>query len=1115
MQPLAAGQRIGRHRIVRRLGVGSYGEVWLTHRKGHPPRAMKTSPLRDPADARLFRLEFEKLRPLQLPHVVRVYETGVDDGYAWFTMDVAEGIAMHTWVQAGADLQERVSRLCLAGAQVARGLAAIHRVGLAHRDLKPANIHVDEEGRVTLLDFGTARFGATRESSSAMMGTIPYMAPEQRVGLPHDLRVDAYALGATLHESLSGIPAGKWRPGRPRPPLARLGRAVPLALSWLVDRLLSLDPAARPTAHEVAVLLNAITDGTPLAPVPWPSPPDHAGDAGRLMSGGPYAVVGPLGSGRKRLIQEARWQWYRKGYRSVAARCVQDRPYAAIRDILVELFRSTVSTAHRELAGTDAAVLQAVWPELPVEVPHAISWPPKPAAVGEALARLFGRYAPLAVALVDIDEADVGTAAIIPELLPRLPQSVRLWATSRRPVTGFRQIRPPPWSPASEREVLPGMLPAGLWPDGPPGRTPLESSAKAWRALATWRNERGPAEMAPGDPIVADLQALAVLDEPFPAAVAHRVADDVRRLLERGHLRTVPPPGDAATGHSAHTAGPPEEPTESTDILLRRVVTPESTAEPNSIEALGWLRFSDPGTRTLARATGPAMADREQRVARAWSEVPDGAVRPSLRVLAMARHAARGRTPHPSVFSAAAKVALDRGEPSEVDRWLQLYALHGGDLGTWPTRFARVAADLDLDASRVHRPAIRELGRTAPTDLDRARAALLLLRYETRRGDTSATRKRGVRWAAGLEDSAPQLAGQMRREVAEAALAERDFDDALTEASRALDAAVRAPGSSEDSGPSLAEIDATCTLARIHLDRGARHEAQAAAEPLMRRCADTGRTRGEVRLAVLLAEISLLAGHHALARDHLARCRAARRRHPDPAVLARTSLIEAHLAVERGDPTAATVLISEGRGISASHGRRRERRDLATLTLELAVHTANTDLARHARIERATAASDAPGDHWATTLARWRWLTGDLAGALEATTRHQAGGLPRITAMAERSRLLLVAGRYPEARTTARSAAEHADAAGMETVARFARLVEGAAGAWSDRRYLPVLAATRRARWTHLYLGGLHLDAIRRQLRGTDARPTLADLRSRAKAIGHQLYAALSRADGW
>ncbi len=1115
MQPLSAGQRIGRYRIVRRLGVGSYGEVWLAQRPGHPDRAIKTTPLRDPADARLFRLEFEKLRPLQLPHVVRVYETGVDDGCAWFTMDIAEGLPLHTWVQAGADLHEKVDRLCLAGAQVARGLAAIHRVGLAHRDLKPANIHVDEEGRVTILDFGTARFGATRESSSAMMGTIPYMAPEQRVGLPHDLRVDTYALGATLHESLSGIPAGQWRPGRPRPPLARLGAAVPLPLSWLVDRLLSLDPVARPTADNVATLLHAISDRVPLAPVMWPSPPEHAGDTTRLMSGGPYAVVGPLGSGRKRFLQEARWQWYRRGYRSLAARCVPDRPYAAIRDLLTELFRSTVSTAHSDIAGVDAAVLQAVWPGLPVEVSRSSSWPPAPQAVGQALARLFGRYGPLAVALVDVDEADVGTASVLPELLAQLPDNVRLWATSRRPVAGFRQIRPPPWSPAAEREVLPGILPAGEWPGGPPGRTPLESCARAWRTLARWRNQPGPAELEPGDPTSTDLQSLAVLDEPFPVAVANELVSDVHRLLREGHLSPAAPPGDQATPPTKPTAAPAEEPTESTDLFLRSVVLPESIEDPNSLETVHWLRFSDPATRLLARATGPSISDREHKVEQAWSNVPRDAVPEPIRALAVARHAARGRNPHPNVFAAAARVALERGEPSEVDRWLQLYALHGGDPNTWGPRYARVSADLDLDPTRVHREAIRELGRIAPTDTDRARAALLLLRFELRRGDVRAARQQGTAWADGLAERSPALSGQMRHEVAVAALTEGDFEAALAEGGRALAIARTTSTNHLDPTPSLAEIDATCTLARIHLDRGARHEALALAEPLLQRCAATGRTRGEARLAVLLSEVALLAGHHALARDHLARVRTARRRHPDPSVLARAAVIEAQLAVEQGDPTAATVLIAEGRGISAGHGRRRARRDLATLTLELAVHTANTDLARHARIERATAASKAPGDHWATTLARWRWLTGDLAGALEATTRHQPRGLPLITALAERSRLLLVAGRYPDARTTAREAARLAEVAGLETVVVFARLVEGAAGAWSDKRYLPVLSATRRARWVHLYLGGLHLDAIRRQLRGDDARATLTDLHSRARAIDHQLYTALSRTDAW
>ncbi|HCH65878.1 MAG TPA: hypothetical protein DFR83_23960, partial [Deltaproteobacteria bacterium] len=67
----------------------------------------------------------------------------------------------------------------------------------------------------------------------------------------------------------------------------------------------------------------------------------------------------------------------------------------------------------------------------------------------------------------------------------------------------------------------------------------------------------------------------------------------------------------------------------------------------------------------------------------------------------------------------------------------------------------------------------------------------------------------------------------------------------------------------------------------------------------------------------------------------------------------------------------------------------------------------------------------------------------------------------------------------------------------------------------SDRRYLPLLASTRRVRWVHLYLGSLHFDAIRRQLRGGDARPSLQRLHARAEAIGHRLYMALSRTEDW
>ena len=372
---------------------------------------------------------------------------------------------------------------------------------------------------------------------------------------------------------------------------------------------------------------------------------------------------------------------------------------------------------------------------------------------------------------------------------------------------------------------------------------------RAWRATQ-W--PRCGARQTPGDPTATALQALAVLDEPFPTAVAQKLVDNL--CTGRGR----PPHRRGTTGRRVFSpakpsAAPTDEPTESTD-LLRQIVAPEGVSDPNSMDSIRWLRFADPATRLLARATGPSIAAREKTVAKVWSRVSPGAVSDAIRRLAVARHAARGRTPHPDVFSDAAAVALERGEPSQVDRWLKLYALHGGDMTRWHSRFARVAANLELDPSRVHREAIRELGRIAAAERDRARAALLMLRFENRRGDPRTTLRHGPLWAEGVVEENPTIAGQMRREVAVAAYIAGDFDTAVSTAEAALHDIRSATKIGPDQVPSLGEIDATCTLARIHLDQGNRVEALSLAEPLMYRCANTGRTRGEARLAVLLAE---------------------------------------------------------------------------------------------------------------------------------------------------------------------------------------------------------------------------------------------------------------------
>lgn len=1104
-QPLRAGLQLGGHRLERRLGVGATGEVWLAQREGAEPRAIKVCPLRNGVDdARAFRREFEQLRPLRLPHVVRVYELGSTDQHAFFTMDVAPGEQLHTWVQQATSLASRVRRLCEAGRQIARGLAAIHRVGLAHRDLKPANIHVDNSGRVTILDFGTARFGAARESSSAMMGTIPYMAPEQRVGLPHDRRVDAYALGATLHEALSGTPAGRWRPGRPRPPLIRLGPEVPRTLSWLVDGLLSLDPSSRPTADEVARMLDAIMAGHPLPAAPWPSPPDHFGHAERLTQRGPWAVVGPIGSGRGRMLQEARWQWYRKGYRSIAARGRRDRPFGVLRDLLAELFRPTVGRRPPELDGRDMVVLQSVWPELPVATGTPPAMLPAPATTAAAIARVLKGEAPLGIALIDIDEADAGSAAVLPHLVRQLPEGIRVWASSRRPVQGMRQIRPPPWTPAAERDVLPGLLPDGHWPDGSPGRTPLESCARAWRHLARWRGEPGPTGLAAGGPHTPDLQALAVLPEPFPSTLARRLTRNLRSLVAGGHLVPGPPPGDRPAPRAAPNFT--DEGTESTDILNIGLLATEDTVDPDSLEASPWLRFTDPGTRMLARATGSSVADRNADAARTWADISIDR-HPELahdRARGIASHSARARNTDPVVFVAAAASALGRDAPAEVDRWLQLHTLHGGTDHSWTLRLARAATDLRLAPRRVSRSALEQLAQEAPTVHTRVRAWALLLDHTVWHGDPEAAVSMGLRFAGDLA-AHPDLMPGLAARIAHAALASGDPVSAL-------DHLRRHP--IPDRSPTPARVDATNTAAQAHLDLGEPRVAASLAAPIRDASLAAGRAGGTVRLSIRLAQAALDSGRRTDATDALSLARSTLDRHPDPIASAEVTLLDARMAIEAGDPTAAAALLDELRAPAERLQLGRVRRDMAALMLELAVHTADPKRARDARILRAASSCQALADPWPAALARWRWLTGDLSGALAATTSTHPGHA-ECAARAERARLLLVGARYPDARQVARRAADQARSTGMLELARFCDLVAGAAAAWPDRRFAPLLAATRRDSHVHLYLGALHLDAIRRQLRGGDARHVLSELRTLSHDRGHQLYSALARVDGW
>jgi hypothetical protein len=214
--PLGRGAQFAGYSVVRLLGVGGMGEVYLVR---HPrlPRHEALKILRpdvsaDPAFRRRFNREADLASNLWHPHIVGVHDRGDFHGHLWISMDYIDGLDASRLARerypAGMPHRE-VSRIVTA---VADALDYAHQRGLMHRDVKPANIMVSLPGdggeapRIMLTDFGIARpIGEVGgHTASLTVGTVSYSAPEQLMGHPIDGRADQYSLAATAYRLLTG-----------------------------------------------------------------------------------------------------------------------------------------------------------------------------------------------------------------------------------------------------------------------------------------------------------------------------------------------------------------------------------------------------------------------------------------------------------------------------------------------------------------------------------------------------------------------------------------------------------------------------------------------------------------------------------------------------------------------------------------------------------------------------------------------------------------------------------------------------------------------------------------------------------------------------------------------
>ena len=275
------GATLGHYRIVDKIGEGGMGEVWLARdtRLGRKV-ALKTLPLAlaEQSDRlRRFEQEAKTVAALNHPNVVTLYSVEQVDGLHILTMEFVEGVTLHELIpEDGQDLGQFFS-LAL---PITEAVDAAHKRGIVHRDLKPGNIMVTADGRVKVLDFGLARRVAeitestiledeleTRTQAGMIVGTPPYMSPEQLGGRDPDRRSDLFSLGIVFFEMLTGT-----RPFSgsniaeltssilrdPPPPLAEMRADLPPLLTELLVACLEKDPSVRTAS--ATELLDGLTE---------------------------------------------------------------------------------------------------------------------------------------------------------------------------------------------------------------------------------------------------------------------------------------------------------------------------------------------------------------------------------------------------------------------------------------------------------------------------------------------------------------------------------------------------------------------------------------------------------------------------------------------------------------------------------------------------------------------------------------------------------------------------------------------------------------------------------------------------------------------------------------
>ena len=266
-----AGRAVGQYRVIREIGKGGMGVVYLARDRLGSHVALKFLPaefVKDENRLRRFKQEARAARAVTHPNIVSIYETGQEGDHHYIVTEFIEGENLREHMKRA---KMRIPEVITVAIEIATALEAAHARGIVHRDIKPGNVMIHPAGYVKLLDFGLAKLlkDDTREpagpdlstvtdmntGSWSRMGTPQYMSPEQLLGEDIDGRTDIWSLGVMMYEMLAGT-----RPfGRDSTSIAEGALDFPPDLQRIVMKALRKDRRERyQTAREILEDLKSL-----------------------------------------------------------------------------------------------------------------------------------------------------------------------------------------------------------------------------------------------------------------------------------------------------------------------------------------------------------------------------------------------------------------------------------------------------------------------------------------------------------------------------------------------------------------------------------------------------------------------------------------------------------------------------------------------------------------------------------------------------------------------------------------------------------------------------------------------------------------------------------------